>query len=933
MDDIYKNVANKGRVVRFYALGALLAASIVSFVIVDKAGFIENMKSKGLAATDLSTASSSTSTPSYNYNYYSKTVENTCYTFYINATSNSVYYIKIDTLNSDGTHTMRSISNTTTSGTTNTEIESILLKTANYPVSSTCNFIYSNLGTVASSTASSTYQNSSSTISQSGTGTNGGVISSSTSSSTSPDSSNNTVEAFSLTKVYPYNYNIYPQLYKDNIRVYDNISGIVSIRVELPSSHAVLMLGNSGGWMTGGIMREGTLFKQVSGTSRYVYDFDTRVYADGYYKVGAAYYDTSKGWVLTAVTDFSVKNNVVVNEQTVTPGPTLTIVTTTTPTSTKSVVAEVVKQVATNTASTTPPVVTSTTVAPTELIKTTTLVEREKPVLRLVVNDRQITDLRHVFDSEELELRVTNYPATAVQFFAYAVDGAFKPALKEIGWGGRDNLLSRDGKEVWTFTEDMNNFPTGNFRLFARVRYLDNTLAESQPISIVVQHLNQIKNSIDSNPPSDDTNATSVSRESILQRVRDPSECQNRQECEVFCSNNPGAQDKCINFVRSKNQSQEAQMIEQIKKNQEAVMSNFSSLIPEFITRIDGTSTISTSTNNLPPEYSGRPSVVDVVPSVVIEKIIESKDKISGKISEDVKTISDLQHYCGVVEHEEGCVEAITKVAPELKNEIEKQAEIVRTSEDGVKDLLEKRSGARVYIDSDGDGVTDFDEINIYNTDPLRRDTNNDGFSDGAALLGQMNATGKIASNVSSSSMLLLGENVSVENPKITGATQSNQFKITDVTAADVKQKENGEKEVSKIALKGVALPNSFVKIFLFSEPIVVTVKTDDSGNWSYVLDKTLPDGTHTAYVAMADGGGRILAKSDPLPFVKEASAITVTDKNRGLSDDKTTIFGLSPITLIALLVGVLGLSLSVVGVVIGLKGKKDNWPDIPNAV
>ncbi|MHA1880217.1 MAG: hypothetical protein ACTSYG_07445, partial [Candidatus Heimdallarchaeota archaeon] len=37
-------------------------------------------------------------------------------------------------------------------------------------------------------------------------------------------------------------------------------------------------------------------------------------------------------------------------------------------------------------------------------------------------------------------------------------------------------------------------------------------------------------------------------------------------------------------------------------------------------------------------------------------------------------------------------------------------------------------------IDSDSDGLTDFDEVTIYHTDPTLWDTDGDGFSDGIEI-------------------------------------------------------------------------------------------------------------------------------------------------------------------------------------------------------
>jgi hypothetical protein len=72
----------------------------------------------------------------------------------------------------------------------------------------------------------------------------------------------------------------------------------------------------------------------------------------------------------------------------------------------------------------------------------------------------------------------------------------------------------------------------------------------------------------------------------------------------------------------------------------------------------------------------------------------------------------------------------------------------------------------------------------------------------------------------------------------------------------------------------GTALPNSFVTVYIFSTPIVVTVKTDGEGKWQYVHDKELPDGSHELYVAIVNNEGRIVARSPSVPFIKTAEAI-----------------------------------------------------------
>jgi hypothetical protein len=76
-----------------------------------------------------------------------------------------------------------------------------------------------------------------------------------------------------------------------------------------------------------------------------------------------------------------------------------------------------------------------------------------------------------------------------------------------------------------------------------------------------------------------------------------------------------------------------------------------------------------------------------------------------------------------------------------------------------------------------------------------------------------------------------------------------------------------------KALISGRALPNSFVTLYIFSTPVVITVKTDAGGNWNYIFDKTLENGSHEMYVGITDNEGRIVAKSNPISFVKTAEA------------------------------------------------------------
>lgn len=172
--------------------------------------------------------------------------------------------------------------------------------------------------------------------------------------------------------------------------------------------------------------------------------------------------------------------------------------------------------------------------------------------------------------------------------------------------------------------------------------------------------------------------------------------------------------------------------------------------------------------------------------------------------------------------------------------------------------MIVERVGDMVSVDSDEDGVVDYDEVHLYKTDPTRADSDGDGFPDGAELVGGYNPTdpsGEVA--------------VAFESPIEAGPLREDILSVESIAT------ERTENEQLGARLSGKGLPNSYVRLYIFSTPVVVTVQTDADGSWSYIFDKELEDGEHTVYVGVTDNAGRIVAKSKPFPFVKTAEAFS----------------------------------------------------------
>lgn len=75
-----------------------------------------------------------------------------------------------------------------------------------------------------------------------------------------------------------------------------------------------------------------------------------------------------------------------------------------------------------------------------------------------------------------------------------------------------------------------------------------------------------------------------------------------------------------------------------------------------------------------------------------------------------------------------------TKVSPEATP---KKEEVVKvdTDKDGLFDDEEEKLGTDKNLsDTDGDVILDSDEVNIWKTNPLKKDTDGDGYEDGAEI-------------------------------------------------------------------------------------------------------------------------------------------------------------------------------------------------------
>lgn len=191
----------------------------------------------------------------------------------------------------------------------------------------------------------------------------------------------------------------------------------------------------------------------------------------------------------------------------------------------------------------------------------------------------------------------------------------------------------------------------------------------------------------------------------------------------------------------------------------------------------------------------------------------------------------------------------------DTQNKVEEQLKKIE------KIVLEKETAKQeaqigVVKDSDNDGISDEEEIKI-GTDPFNPDSDGDGYLDGIEIEGGFDPLNSSPA-----------DKVIYELPEKSKARISENYQIKKVEMIDISPKEK------KIKIEGKGIPNSFVTIYLYSEPLVLTTKVDAQGNFVYILDKPLTEGVHRVYVAITNNEGKIKERSEVFNFLKTPVAV-----------------------------------------------------------
>lgn len=341
-------------------------------------------------------------------------------------------------------------------------------------------------------------------------------------------------------------------------------------------------------------------------------------------------------------------------------------------------------------------------------------------------------------------------------------------------------------------------------------------------------------------------------------------------------------------------------------------------VLPKSVT-VTAPPTSTASAPSAAPASTTRPAVVPVpVVSVLPPSPVALTDSVERQLQSELDKLS-----VSVRMEDTAAIEKITQTIVALKNSVsgtsaEGDTEvaiylekmIARTKEnvERTNKLITERTKQKASADFDKDLISDYDEVRLYRTNPFVADSDNDGFLDGVEIQSGYDPLDAIPEVL-----------VAYESPKETGIVREDILKVKSIaTAAQIESEATTSKPVAAALLSGYALPNSFITLFIYSTPIIVTIKTESDGSWNYRLDKELEDGEHEVYIGVTDNAGKIVAKSERFAFVKRAEAFdgVVVDTPAAITQaNEASFFSGSAINL------VLGISCIAIGLIFMLFG------------
>ncbi len=259
-----------------------------------------------------------------------------------------------------------------------------------------------------------------------------------------------------------------------------------------------------------------------------------------------------------------------------------------------------------------------------------------------------------------------------------------------------------------------------------------------------------------------------------------------------------------------------------------------------------------------------------------VADLISTKEILSvgENLPPALRSPEDLRIFCATADHDDICLGLLPD---DLREEAE---DIIAQARNEILRAFAERPP--LSVDTDQDGLSDYDETHFFGTNANQADSDKDGVLDQIEMLQNRNPLSS------------KGDALRFENPSIGGVDDIEHLSVDSVRATDESQLSTS----TPLVISGKAFPNTLVTIYVFSDPTIIRVNANAEGQWTAPVTSILSDGEHHAFVAVTDSVGRILAKSTPRTFFIDGAKVSVTPQQTRFSG--YTIFSHSAMSVLA---------------------------------
>ena len=240
-------------------------------------------------------------------------------------------------------------------------------------------------------------------------------------------------------------------------------------------------------------------------------------------------------------------------------------------------------------------------------------------------------------------------------------------------------------------------------------------------------------------------------------------------------------------------------------------------------------------------------------------------------------------------------------LADNISQEFDTRLEVLKKRISTFEELRRTAGSEDTRADTDKDGISDYDERSLYRTNPDLSDTDNDGFTDGIEVMRGFDPLSPLGETV-----------INYQLPQnVFGLLKTAELRIDTVNPL-INTVSNTE-SVTQAEIKGAGLPNSYITLYVMSNPNITTVRTGSDGSFSYTFEKELEDGEHTVYAAITDNTGTIVAMGEPYHFTKKGGNFYPTNGFSEGDKNAAALGSLAQVNMFNIVVGVGIIALGII--------------------